>query len=235
MAHSRIRLGAAGHFFLLWLLVGAVRADPALDAAIGLYQNKQYPAAQVALAKIAMAASPSPEACYYLGMTLRHRGDDQALDAALPWLEKAVALAPANALYLGDLGGTCLQLADKHHSFTFATRGRNAMEKAILLDPNNLDARNGLMQFYARAPWPLGSQSRANLQAAEIARRDPARGVHAFLVLGRSFEKAGDRAAARDAYASALRLDAANREAAAGVARLGAAARSADGVAPTSH
>jgi tetratricopeptide (TPR) repeat protein len=167
-----------------------------------------------------MAGPPNAAACYYLGMTLRHRGDDQALDAALPWLEKAVTLAPENSTYMGDYGGTCFQLADKHHSFSFATRGRNAMEKAIGLDPDNLDARNGLMQFYARAPWPLGSRARANEQAEEIARRDPPRGAHAYLILGRSFEKAGDRAAARDAYAAALKLDAANPEATAGVARL---------------
>jgi tetratricopeptide (TPR) repeat protein len=213
-------MGPAARFLILLLVAGTVRADPALDAAIGLYQNKQYPAAQVALARLAMAGPPNAAACYYLGMTLRHRGDDQALDAALPWLEKAVTLAPENSTYMGDYGGTCFQLADKHHSFSFATRGRNAMEKAIGLDPDNLDARNGLMQFYARAPWPLGSRARANEQAEEIARRDPPRGAHAYLILGRSFEKAGDRAAARDAYAAALKLDAANPEATAGVARL---------------
>jgi cytochrome c-type biogenesis protein CcmH/NrfG len=232
MARPRRPAGALARLSILGLLVGTLRADPALDAAIGLYQSKQYPAAQVALAKLAMVASPSPAACYYLGMTLRHRGDGQALDAALPWLEKAVALAPENSTYVGDYGGTCFQLADKHRSFSFATRGRNAMEKAIALDPNNLDARNGLMQFYARAPWPLGSQSRAYEQAAEIARRDPAQAVHTYLVLGRSFEKVGDRGAARDAYATALKFGPANAEATAGVARLGAAARSADGPAP---
>ena len=219
MARPKRSAGAVARLSILLLLVGTARADPALDAAIGLYQSKQYPAAQVALAKLAMVAAPNPAVCYYLGMTLSHRGDGQAMDAALPWLEKAVALAPKNATYLGDYGGTCLQLADEHHSFTFATRGRNALEKAIGLDPNNLDARNGLMQFYARAPWPLGSRARANEQAGEIARRNPARGVHAYLVLGRSFEKAGDHAAARDAYATALVLDAGNPEAAAGVAR----------------
>jgi tetratricopeptide (TPR) repeat protein len=208
---------------LIFAVAGAGRADPALDAAIGLYRNKQYPAAQAALEQVASATPADPGACYYLGMTLRHRGDDQALEAALPWLEKAVSLAPANATYLGDYGGTCLQLADKHRSFSFATRGRNAMEKAVQLDPDNLDARNGLLQFYARAPWPLGSKTRARAQADEIARRDPARGLRAFLILGRSFEKAGDRESAREAYGVALRLAPASPEVAAALARLGAA------------
>jgi len=206
--------------FLLCLVAGPVRADPALDAAVALYRAKQYPAAQAALEKIAGSAPPNAAACYYLGMTLRHRGDEPALEAALPWLEKAVSLAPDNGAYAGDYGGTCLQLADKRRSLSLATRGRNAMEKAIRLDPDNLDARDGLMQFYARAPWPLGSKSRARALAEELARRNPALGLREFLRLGRVFEKAGDARDARDAYAAAARLDGANPDAAAGLARL---------------
>ena len=211
-------MGSLRRFLILSLVAGALRADPALDAAIGLYRAQQYPAAQAALEKLAAAIPPDPAACYYLGMTLRHRGDDQALDDAVVWLEKAVALAPANATYLGDYGGTCLQLADQHRSFTFATRGRNAMEKAIALDPANLEARSGLMQFYARAPWPLGSKEQARTQADAIAQRDAARGVRAYLNLGRSYTKAGERADAREAYAAVLNLDPRNAEAKAALA-----------------
>lgn len=205
---------------LLLLLVGAARADPELDRAIGLYGARHYPEARAALEKIAAARPQDAAACYYLGMTLRHRGDSQAREAAVIWLEKAVALEPGNSTYLGDYGGTCLELADKHRSFSFATRGRNAMEKAVQIDPDNLDARQGLMQFYARAPWPLGSSARARAQADEILRRDPERGRRAFLVLARALEKAGNRSGAREAYAVALKLDPSNAEAAAGLARL---------------
>jgi cytochrome c-type biogenesis protein CcmH/NrfG len=213
-------VGSLLRLFLLLALAGAVRADPELDRAVQLYAGRRYPEAQAALEQLAAARPQDAAACYYLGMTLRHRGDAQARDAAVVWLERAVKLAPANATYLGDYGGTCLELADQHHSFTLATRGRNAMEQAIALDPDNLDARQGLMQFYARAPWPLGSSGRARTQADEILRRDPARGLRAFLVLGRALEKAGDRRDARTAYAVALKLDPASAEAAAAVVRL---------------
>ncbi len=213
-------MGAPVRLFLLFALAGALRADPALDRAVALYAARQYPEAQAALQGIVAARPRDAAACYYLGMTLRHRGDDRARDDAAGWLAKAVALAPANSTYLGDYGGTCLELADQHHSFSYATRGRGAMEKAIALDADNLEARQGLMQFYARAPWPLGSAERARSQADEILRRDPARGLRAFLVLGRALEKAGNRAGAREAYAVALRLAPANGEAAAALARL---------------
>jgi cytochrome c-type biogenesis protein CcmH/NrfG len=215
-------VGSPVRLFLLLALAGALRADPGLDAAVQLYAARQYPEAQAALEALVAAHPSDAAACYYLGMTLRHRGDDRARDAAVTWLEKAVTLDPANATYLGDYGGTCLELADQHHSFTFATRGRSAMEKAIALDPDNLDARQGLMQFYARAPWPLGSAARARTEADEILRRAPARGLRTFLVLGRALEKAGNRAEARDAFAVAARLDPASSEAMAGTARLDA-------------
>ncbi len=213
-------MGSLFRPFLLLLAAGILRADPALDRAIQLYQAKQYAEASAALLPITAAEPLDAAACYYLGLALSHRGDDRALDEAVPWLEKAAKLAPKNALYLGDYGGTCLQLADRHRSLTYATRGRNAMEQAIVLDPGNLDARRGLMQFYARAPWPLGSPARARAQADEILRRDPTRGARTFLVLARALEKAGNRTGAREAYGVALRLAPDNSEALAGAARV---------------
>jgi cytochrome c-type biogenesis protein CcmH/NrfG len=47
------------------------------------------------------------------------------------------------------------------------------MEASLKIDPDNLDARQGLMQFYQRAPWPLGSSAKADAQLEEIRRRDP--------------------------------------------------------------
>jgi len=212
--------------FLIPLVLGAVlRADAGMDQAVSLYRARRYGEAEAALEPMAASRPRDAAACYYLGMCLRHGAGGGALDAAVPWLEKAAALAPDNAVYLGDLGGTCLQLADRHRSFSFATRGRAAMEKAIRLDPGYLEAREGLMQFYARAPWPLGSALKARAQAGEILRRDAARGVRAFIYLGRELEKSGSRAAAREAYATALKADPGCAEARSAVARLDAVSR----------
>ena len=91
-------------------------------------------------------------AAYYYGMTIRRRGDTTALDEAVPWLAKAAELEPTNATYLGDFGGSSLQLAGKTRSLSAATRGREAMIRAVELNPDYLDAREGLMQYYAQAP-----------------------------------------------------------------------------------
>jgi len=157
------------------LVASELHAAPSLAEAIKLYHESQYPAARAAFEGIVAVEPTNAAACYYLGETLLHRGDANALDDAVPWLDKAVQLEPANARYLADFGGASLQLANKNTSIIAATKGRDAMEQAIKLNPNDLEARAGLMQFYQRAPWPLGSSSKAAAELEEISKRDPDR------------------------------------------------------------
>jgi tetratricopeptide (TPR) repeat protein len=67
-------------------------------------------------------------------------------------------------------------------------------------DPDNLDAREGLLQFYAQAPWPIGSSSKAAAQAAEIAKRDPVRGLLAQITLKTSEKKYADATALCESF-----------------------------------
>ncbi len=188
----------ARRLLVVFLLLAATTAaaEAPLDTAIALFNAKQYPAARAALEKITLAEPGNAAACYYLGQTLRLRGDSTALDDAAKWLEKAATLEPQNSTYLAAFGGTSLLLAGKNTSFGAAIKGRDAMEQAIKLDPANLDAREGLMQFYERAPWPLGSSTKAAVQLAEISRRDPDRGTVLGVIL---------KADAKD-YAAAFRI-----------------------------
>ena len=160
---------------LLAFTAPLLHASPELDSAVALYREKKFPEARAALEKIAAAEPPSAAACYYLGMTLRLRGDATALDEAVPWLQKAVDLEPNNATYLADFGGTSMQFAQKNSSLSAANKGRDAMEKSLTINPDNLDAREGLWRFYDGAPWPIGSSSKAAKQLEEIRKRDPDR------------------------------------------------------------
>ena len=179
---------------LLLLLPAAALAAP-LDDAVALYRAKRYPEARAALATLTAAEPKNAAACYYYGMTLRLRGDSTALEDAAPWLAKAAELEPTNATYLADFGGTSLQLAGKTRSVSAATRGRDAMVRSLELNPDNLDAREGLLQFYAQAPWPIGSSSKAADQAAEIAKRDPVRGLLAQVTVKTSAKKYAEASA----------------------------------------
>jgi tetratricopeptide (TPR) repeat protein len=160
--------------FLLAVISLASAATP-LEQARELVKQKRYPEARAALEKIVAAEPANAAACHDLGLVIKLRGDAPALEEALKWLAKAVELEPNNPVYLGDFGGTSLQLANLTHSFSAASRGRDAMEKAIVLKPDHVDARDGLFQFYQRAPWPLGSTAKAAAQLEEIRKYDPER------------------------------------------------------------
>jgi cytochrome c-type biogenesis protein CcmH/NrfG len=151
----------------------AASPDADLATARELFSARRYPEALPLLEKIVTADPNNAAAHHYLGRTLAARNDNASFAAALPHLARAAELDPANAVYQGIYGGTSLQYAGRTQAVTAALRGRDAMLKAIELDPDYLDAREGLFQFYQRAPWPLGSQAKAEAQLAEIRRRNP--------------------------------------------------------------
>jgi tetratricopeptide (TPR) repeat protein len=180
---------------VLLVVVAALPAAPTAEfqAAMELYNSHRYPEARPLFEKIAAAEPKNAAAAFYLGRCIEPRADADALPEALKWYEKAVALEPENPIYLARFGGASLQLAARTNSLGAATRGRDAMEKAIKLNPDDLDAREGLMQFYERAPLWLGSSGKAAAQLEEIRKRDPDRAT-VLSVLAKT--KAGEYTAA---------------------------------------
>ena len=161
------------------------------------------------------AGEPHDDAKSYhdLGMMIEKKGGEEALKESLPWLEKAAAVEPPNSDYVGDYGGACLRLADLTDSYFLAVKGRDLLKTAIKLNPDDVEARAGLMEFFARAPWPLGNVSEAEFQAAEIGRRDAILGAQQEVRLGGWFEKKDRKDAALRAYTAALQFDAHNQKA----------------------
>jgi Tfp pilus assembly protein PilF len=98
-------------------------------------------------------------------------------DAAATLLEKAVAQNPKSAeahYLLGTAYGSQAQKASIFGQASLAGKTKDEFEKAVELDPNLLDARYGLIQFYAMAPGIMGgSYDKAFAQAAEIKKHDP--------------------------------------------------------------
>lgn len=142
------------------------------DAAKKLFESRRYSEASAQLERIVATAPKNAAAHHLLGLTLKRRNDPAALEEALRSLSRAVELEPQNPVYLADFGGTSLQLAGRTNSIGAATKGRDAMEKAVALKPDHLDAREGLVQFYQRAPWPIGSSAKAAAHLEEIRKRD---------------------------------------------------------------
>ena len=101
-------------------------------------------------------------------------------DKAAAQFEKAAKLEPASALYqfwLGRVYGEQAQKANVLRQPSLAKRVREHFERAVALDSNYVDARNGLVQYYLQAPGFMGgSIDKARAQAAEITKRNPYRG-----------------------------------------------------------
>jgi tetratricopeptide (TPR) repeat protein len=180
-------------FTILFLGLSLHAHAGALEEALVLYGQKRYPEARQAFEKITASEPNNSAACHYLGLTLRMRGDDRAIEDALPWLAKAAELAPKNAAYLASFGITSMQSAGKTRSLSAATRGRDAVIRAIEIEPDNLDNREALLQFYASAPWPIGSRDKAKEQAEAIAQRNSTRGLFANVLI-KTTEKKYDEA-----------------------------------------
>jgi len=135
----------------------------------------------VILAAIAAVALLAQTPLIDQGRAAISRGDSAA---AVGVLEKAVAQSPnspeahfylANA-YLGEG-----EKAGMVGAARYAPKAKDEFEKAVALNPKYVDARFGLVQFYAAAPGIMGgSLDKAFEQAKEIKAIDPVAGHRAY-------------------------------------------------------
>ena len=104
-------------------------------------------------------------------------------DRASELLEKAVAQSPNNAeahYLLGEAYGMQAQRANMFSKAGLAKKTQAEFERAVQLDPNMLDARMGLMQYYMMAPGFMGGdEDKAQQQVDEIRKRDASYGARA--------------------------------------------------------
>lgn len=160
---------------LVWSAAfGLHAAEPAptdaLTAAVALFKSHRYPEARDAFQAIAQADPQNAKACYYLGRIAMKRNDT---NDAIEQFGKAVALEPANSDYQMELGGAYGDAAGKGSlldQLDYAKKCRAALEKAVELNPDNLDARRGLVDFYRQAPSFLGGGVMKAYHEAEAIR-----------------------------------------------------------------
>lgn len=159
-------------FFVSGPAVALAAAD--LTAARQAVAEQHDAAARTLLQPIVVAEPANAEALHLLGMC-EVRAREYA--PAVEHLAAAVALVPARAEYQADYGNACLRQAETTRSLALTRKGLEALQKAVALAPDCLEAREGLFGFYSRAPWFVGGDTtKANEQLAEIARRDVRRG-----------------------------------------------------------
>ncbi|MBM4193058.1 MAG: tetratricopeptide repeat protein [Gemmatimonadetes bacterium] len=98
-------------------------------------------------------------------------------------LERALKLNANSAAAHFELGRAVGDQAERASVLKqpfMAKRIKSEFEKAVALDPSLVDAREGLLQFYLRAPGVMGgSKEKAREQAAAVAALSPYRGHYA--------------------------------------------------------
>ena len=115
------------------------------------------------------------------GRAALERGD---ADQAAAQLEKAVAAKPASPeahYWLGMAYGAQTQRAGLLSKMGLAKKAKAEFSKTVELDPNSIDARFRLLEFYVAAPGIAGGDEAKGLeQAAEIQKRDRLEGHRAY-------------------------------------------------------
>lgn len=140
--------------------------SPQVDSARKLYETTGYSAALSALkgAPASAGVLALQGKCYY-GL-----GDYKR---AVELLEKAVAASPSSAAnhhWLGRAWGRRAENANVFQAPGFARHARDSFEKAVKLDPANLEAVSDLFQYYMEAPGFLGGGSDKAAALAETVK-----------------------------------------------------------------
>src|SRR5207253_9653669 len=114
-------------------------------------------------------------------------------EKAATLLEKAVAESPNNAeahYLLGSAYGSMAQHASIFGQPGLAKKTHDEFERAVQRDPNLIDARLGLIEYYMLAPGFMGGdREKAVQQANEIKKRDMFDGHRAFASIYRHEKK----------------------------------------------
>lgn len=204
VARSPSRSASMRPSLLALLLVATplwARAQTTADGA-ALFESRRYPEARAAFEAAAAANGSDARAAYYLGRIALVDGD---AGKGQRWLERAVKLDGGNAAYHHWLGRAYSRealRAGRLRQMSLAGKIRDEFQRAVALDPTDVDARFDLLQYYVVAPGIMGgNKGKAREQAAEIRRLNPFRG---HLAYGAIAENAKDHAAAEREYAAAV-------------------------------
>ena len=142
-----------------------------LQRALEQYQRTEY---QGTLDALKLQSNQDPRVWELAGKSAFMLAD---FKKASEYFEKAAALDGGNSGYfhwLGKAFGRRAETASFINAPRFASECRKAFEKAVQLDPKNLEALNDLLEYYLEAPGILGGGTEKATKIAErIAELDP--------------------------------------------------------------
>lgn len=161
---------------LLCLLAARLAAaEPdALAQGRARFLSNHFPEAKAVLAKAHAAEPDNPEVNYWYGLTLIETGDSSQ---AIACLEKAAASRPPQGRYfkaLGDAYGLSAQKASLFSKMGLARKCIAAYDRAVALEPGNVEYHRSRYEFYRAAPsFVGGGMDRAAAEVDTIEKLDP--------------------------------------------------------------
>jgi tetratricopeptide (TPR) repeat protein len=149
----------------------------AVEQGRALFDRGHYEEAR----RVLLPEQQNPDAIAILGRIAAAQNDPKS---AVELLERATRLQRRNADTWFELGNAYADLVLRSNVLQqpfLAIKAREALERAVQLDPNHLEARYALVQFYILAPAIVGgNEARALHEASQIRARDSIAGHRAF-------------------------------------------------------
>ena len=146
--------------------------------------KRQFLAAIAVLSFAVSLSAATPDELFAAGKAALAQNDP---DKAAPLFEQLVQLKPNSAEYhfwLGRAYGAQASKASMFSAAGLASKVQGEFERAVQLDPNFIDGRFALIEYYMQAPGFMGgSEEKALQQAAEVKKRDALQGHRAYAIV----------------------------------------------------
>jgi tetratricopeptide (TPR) repeat protein len=153
-------------------LAAQSRADATLCDRVG---DARHPDARATVQQLATGGGA--RGGFFAGCLLL---DAERFSAAADEFERVVKADDRNPVahfFLGRAYGEQAQRANVFKQASLARKTKSALDRAVQLDPDYVDARQGLVEYYSQAPAIAGgSKEKARAQVEEIRRRNAYRG-----------------------------------------------------------
>ena len=168
-------------FLLCSSSAAAFAQAPSIQHARTLFDARNYDAARAEFAALARSSPSDATPVLYLGRIALAENDNEG---GIKQFERCVEINERNVechAWLGNALGMAAQHTSKFKLPFLAKRTKREFDRAVELDPNNIDGRMGELQYYLFAPgFAGGSIDKAREQAAEIEKFNKLRGAIAF-------------------------------------------------------
>jgi tetratricopeptide (TPR) repeat protein len=148
-----------------------------MEKGISLFEQEQYELAKGYFAKELAAAPTNTKIIEYLGDIASHTN---RWETAASYYKKLTVLNPKNANYFFKYGGALgmrAQTEGKWVAIRVVGDSKDALDKALVLNPKHIEARWALIEYYLQLPvFVGGSETKAQRYATELAKISPVDG-----------------------------------------------------------